>query len=589
MVREIVVNCTHQQLKAFFRFEIPFSLLGIHEDQPVILKNRTWITYGDIVTALENMQKKKTGILTINEEWLNPLIMLGDQIGLADLMGAETMEDADLEHAYLAVPLNREDALRYVFGALQVQSNMTANGEDEVQSIDEWVKMLGNVLLNEKNAVKDWQLTEIQKMRILEDVFDEDKLDLLEDEEKALFQKCLNDECEAGVIHAWRIKAYYLCTDNSVYDMDYESAAGIFESLCEEEGDPMDAEMLGTILYKGLIEGEDPDYENAYRYFTIGAFSGLHLSMCYCADMLLKGQGVTANVGAAAKLVSSAYGETKELFTTGEIDCCFPEAAVRMGDYQRFGIGVIADAMLAYSYYLEAMNGLSMRMQLMHKRDDKELYQEIMERLKQCEEALGEKVRQPVYKTEKPYMIDRLLSNGCELLMQVKREDHETSLVFNRDDGGYLLLTCEEIGYCRLHRRVRLKTVNLRNPVMHHQTIRFDQVGYDDETGETVFLRRGKIVQRLKCDYYVFTDHRDPQWRAEPVLNFAAAVFPGEKKEYSFICSIPGLKRGDHILVDTKYGPEEAVLLREYPARMSEMPPRRYRRVLQKMGNYLYA
>lgn len=596
MEKPVFLNVPKDKMQSFFRFEVPFSsLCNVIDLNDVILSNPVNITYEDILNALQTMQMNHTGILTINEEWLNPLLSLGGQIGLNDLLGTEKMADVDFEHAYMLIPFTRESTLCYVFAALQSQSEMITNGQDEVQNIQEWIDMLENVLFNEKHPMDEWHLTDIQKMSFVINLYDQDMVDISDDQTKELFHLCLEEECSASVLMAWRVKAYCLFGGNSVYEADWGLCADILTSLCEEDGNAVDANMLGIILYRGLIEDEDPDYDNAYRYFTIGAFNGVYESMCYCADMLVNGQGTIVNLNAAARLVERAYAAGKEMLTNGNAVCSFAEAALRMGDYARYGIGVQADGMLAYSYYLEAFNAMSLRMQIDQKYGDSELYDHVKERVTECEKALGDKVTHRLYKTEKPFFIDRILRNGHELQMRMIEKNHHTYLVFDRvqnEQDGFILVTIEELSYSRLVRETSIRVNGIKKCSLRlNKTVKIDQVACDNENGETIFMYHGRTVGKISCRSFTYMDERRPDWRNEPLIHFAAVSFLRERKEYDFICDIGGLKKGDHVIVETRYGQEEAVFLRKYEARMSEMPLEadRYKRVLRKKDFQFYA
>jgi hypothetical protein len=393
-----------------------------------------------------------------------------------------------------------------------------------------------------------------------------------------------------------RIKAYCLYGGNTLYQCSYAKAADLLGRLAQTEGNPFDANALGILYYEGLPDGT-PDYELAYQYFTIGAFNGIFESMCHCADMLIRGEGVPVNLRAAASLVHLAYSRTKEKFTDGALDASFAESAMRMGDCARYGIGEKSDGMLAMSYYLEAGLAIRIRMRLYTHFQDDILFRQIESRIEEAETALGNAVTRDQSILKEPIIVDRLLSCGHAIAMDVDHEEGDSmyTFIFHRchpENGECLLLTVESMGVSELYDKVgvlamQVSSSNLKNG----DQLIIDRVGMDQNTGETIFYYHNQEAGRIRAESWMFKDEGCLQSRKEEDTLFTSVCFEDMRHTYDYICNIPGLKRGDRVLVNTSQGAAAATVVREFREKMSRMPlpKERYRRMIQKITPQLYS
>ena len=171
-----------------------------------------------------------------------------------------------------------------------------------------------------------------------------------------------------GYPEAMHIKAYECYGGGLLYECDWEMSQDLLLQLMDmDEVDDEDkgwfANTLGYIYYYGRTNGGVPQYEEAVKYYTMGALFGVHESMYKLADLYIAGRGVPVNKGLAVKLITDVYRQSKAGFLLGDYSCKLADAALRMGNLYRDGIGVFPDAEEALGYYMIADLAIRLRMQ----------------------------------------------------------------------------------------------------------------------------------------------------------------------------------------------------------------------------------
>lgn len=589
------LNIDPVRMKAFLRGELTRQdLFGNMNtgDFDIVLPEEYRITFEDVLHALHIFQEQKLTYNQIYTNWYNDIVALADDIGLPEAAGCGNMmfRFIDMDEALGRIPFSREAALLDVMSLLYQMPLADGGSFDAEADLDECIEMMENILYNEERPIYDWKLTMIQKMKYAMYLFDHEQIDLVDQPHRDLFRRCVDDACEEGIYDAMRIKAFCSYGGCSVYPCDWELAREYFEILTDEVEDAMAANALGYIYYYGRCSEGVPDYDLAFRYFALGAFAGVYESMYKTADMLAEGQGVPRNTTAAMNQVRFVYSHTKTPFTEGIYSIAFADAALRMGDYHRDGIGTEPDQMLAYSYYLDASLAIRLRMQYDKSYGDDTVYENIQKALADMEKKLGKFVHESSSRMHDPALIDRMLSGGYALQMQIeKNEKDEVILVFERpehDPQKKILLTIENMSYSALKDKVVLTAEDFSGRSLQPgMSVTFDRIGYDIDTGETIFYDRGNEAGRIFADAFVFEDDRPQGWQSEETLDFVRVLIPDLQEQYDYICPLPGLKRGDDVLVETKYGTKQGTVVSTFICRLSEMPgkPETYKPVLQKI------
>jgi len=578
-----------EKIQDFIRYEITFEqLTGANDPRDILIRceGRYQISFDDCLAAFRHMLEKKISYIDLYQKWYEVIVSMADEVNLSGAFGYEgtSFGNIDFESAMMRLPFNREAALCMVFGMLyQIPFEPEINISD-FADIHEYLDILECVVYNEELPIQKWHLTLMQKMRFLIVLAEKREIDLVDQPLKDLFRNSLEEMCEKGMYDALRIKAYCCLFGNTVYEKDYPLAKEYLEILVDEMQDVYAANALGYMYEKGL--GCDPDYETAYAYYSVAAFADVEMAALHVADCLETGRGCPRSNDAAMHQVRMIYTKLKRPFIEGDYGCCFAEAAYRMGNYCRFGIGTGEDQMLAYSYYLDAMNALNQRMHYEQTQMDEELKEKLQNAIGDMEATIGGFIHDRENVLQEPVVLDRILSGGIPLEMHVQPlENDECLIILQRADhlpGNHLLLTVESMSYSRLKEKIVLIVKGFHwIDGERKEPVSFGSLGYNVFTKTTVLYANGQVAASFHADAFVFTDDRPDEWQDEEPLDFVRIQKEDGKRE-DYMNAIPGLKSGDHVLVEDG----EGVVVNAFSMRKYEMPEKKYLHVIQKIMSH---
>lgn len=584
--------CSIDKLRSFIRYEITFEeLTGSSQTKDILIRceDPFRISFDDCHAAFQNMMRKKITYINLYQKWYDVIIAMADEINLAGAFGYEgvSFRNIDFENALMRFPFNREAALCMVFGMIyQIPFDPEINISD-FADIHEYLDILDCVIYNEELPISQWHLTLMQKMRFITILAERTEIDLVEQPLKDLFEDCLEEMCEKGMYDALRIKAYCCLFGNTVYEKDYPLAKEYLEILVDEIQDVYAGNALGYMYEKGL--GCDPDYEMAYSYYSMAAFADVEMAALHVADCLEKGWGCPKSYDAAIHQVRTVYTKLKRPFIEGDYGCCFAEAAYRMGNYCRFGIGTQEDQMLAYSYYLDAMNALNQRMHYDRTGMDEELKEKLLNAISEMEATIGGFIHDRESMLKEPVVMDRILSGGVPLEMTVKPiDENDCLLILQRADhlaGNHLLLTVESMSYSCLKEKIVLIAKGFHwIGDEKKEPVSFGSLGYNLYTNTTYLYANNEAVAVFGADSFIFTDDRPENWQEEEPEDYVRIQKEdGTREDYRN--TIPGLKRGDHVLVEDG----EGVVVNTFSMRKYEMPVKEYLNVAQKITAHRFS
>jgi hypothetical protein len=139
--------------------------------------------------------------------------------------------------------------------------------------------------------------------------------------------------------------------DNPIYAKDEETAIACFKEALKIRPLPELARRIGKI-YAGVGTNGMPDWEQAYKYYSIAAIGKDAEASYLLADMFLLGHGVERNNTNAKNLVWEHYYEQMELFNQGK-ENWFAEYAYEAGQVAVADFPEI-EFQEAYRYFLQA-------------------------------------------------------------------------------------------------------------------------------------------------------------------------------------------------------------------------------------------
>lgn len=152
-------------------------------------------------------------------------------------------------------------------------------------------------------------------------------------QKKEKYYQYLDELCEAEEVEALKIKAWGYYGGNELFECNWVESERYLLRLVEVAEEPYACNALGYIYYYGRTTDGVPDYERAFKYFSVAALYGIYEAMYKVADLCLKGKGIPMRCLQGAKNIIEwlYYDQVLPLFTDGKFDSPFADVAARMG------------------------------------------------------------------------------------------------------------------------------------------------------------------------------------------------------------------------------------------------------------------
>ncbi len=218
---------------------------------------------------------------------------------------------------------------------------------------------------NEKKPPMERILRDDQKKVFLD--FWKDRYDQADDTVIQLYRKYLEELCEKDDADALKRKAFDCYGNGSgFYACDWHTARDCLLRWYAKTGSSLAGNALGYIYYYGRCTDGEPEYEQAFRWFSIGAAGGYYESRYKLTDMFIQGLGVHKNDKAAANMILELYDQILPEFLQGKDDTHMADIAFRMAKLHMQGIDTAVSYEAAYYYCLQARYAMDLRMRNAH-------------------------------------------------------------------------------------------------------------------------------------------------------------------------------------------------------------------------------
>ena len=390
---------------------------------------------------------------------------------------------------------------------------------------------------------------------------------------------------------AIRALGYCYYGGNRIFPCNWPKSRDCFEKLMrmDEVSDKSKcqyANTLGYIYYYGRCNGGTPEYEKAYRCFTLGAAGGMYESMYKLADMYQNGYYVPKNTRAASTLVSMVYEQNYDLFIKGEYDCQFADAALRMGSLSRDDD--------AYYYYTLADFAIRKRLKYGCYGDERVL-SNIQKELMRMREEHPLKGRSTFKLSGLPSVLIRLMDKfSCKFDVKMAGGGLEVTATRLFEPGHEVpvpIFECyPEYGFCRLTDSVTF-TAHIAGdaPLDMGASASFIADGVTCDKGKAGlhcrFTHHGEEVFAFTTSRITYTLPEDNA-EGKAVRTFASVAFAPGGREYDYICDLQGVKPGDRVIVDANGEEQVVTVTRVYQMALDDMPLKvdRYKKVLGREG-----
>lgn len=423
--------------------------------------------------------------------------------------------------------------------------------------------------------------------------FDSDNIDKQSKATQKLFKECLDYFCDVKKDpKAIRKRGYCYYCGTKIYPNDWIKARDAFIEYYQMTGDASAANTLGYIYYYGRCNGGEPEYEEAFKYFSIGHAYTYFESTYKLADMFAHGYGVVKDGETANHLYWSVYTQSIERFVKGDMKGKFADAALRMGNCFRDEIGVDKNLETAYFYYLQADLAIRERIKAANHYGDNVVYTGIQKALASVREEYKDHGRTEKYEYPGWTRWALIKHRRCKLTVKELKDgilalDASPMKRYDEDEAPMMLVTVPRADYCELKKKIRIKTAPLSrfDAKDGSKEIIFDHIEYDWRKNRTTFYLFEDKVAELYTDYYTFTaPAKKTAKKSGEQYHFASVRFEGTGRVYDYLCEDMTVKPGDMVIING-YDGEKAVEVVEVSDKYESelgLPIERYKSILRK-------
>lgn len=542
-----------------------------------IYKGDYQVSVEDLLCGIQNMKKVFPGNIRKLFAWIRFFEDIGD--------------DAGIPFFRVKVCFDETEIISFAFG--QIRSLLSVNNEDEVlikSFLDEAAKDLSNYM-EDRNKPFAQKRIPLSIMERSAGAYDSDSIDQASVEEQLLFKHSLDtlSEMEEPNTEALQKKGYCIYCGTKIYPQNWPQARDIFLKYYGLTGDASAANTLGYIFYYGRCNGGIPEYDKAFYYFSIGHAYGYFESTYKLADMFAHGYGVVKSGETAFRMYSAVYEENYKGFLQGQTTGKMADAALRMGNCYRKGIGVDVNLNYAYSYYLEAFLAINLRIKEVNYYGDQVVYNSIKKALREVKQELDPRETQITFSY--PYLFKYALYGNRRAKLCWK-EKTDGSLILNLKPmklpdefiDPKMLVTIPQADYCEFVETITLKTSpNSRITSLCGGGIIFNRFLYEDDV--IAFYHDEKKTGELDTKDFIFTV---PELMEEEKngtqITFASVRFNPQGRSYDYICELDDVSVGDLVIIagyDGETVVEVTDLFTEDAERIA-IPLERYKRIIRK-------
>ncbi|MCR5608704.1 MAG: hypothetical protein K6G26_06540 [Lachnospiraceae bacterium] len=394
---ENILYINSEQMKHLCRYEIKYSELLKNYDY-VLLSESYVFTIDDMLAAIENIKESGDDIETLYEEWFEPLdkfICTSDEYRVGFENSPYGFEEID----------NLPDRYDYLSDIFDEFNNALYEHAEEHCTLDEAIEYamscIEQCLDNEKKPVGEREYFDQYKKEFLEICEEEE----ISETDISLCRKFADELSNNEDVTGLKFKAYGYYYGSECYEVDYDKAYEYLIKLYNITGERDYAQLLGDLYYNGICTDGKPDYDMAFKYYSVGMLGESVYSKYKVAEMLSTGKGVVKNIRSAYKIVRNVYEEEwKDFLKSYEIlhfgASSFAKAALELGIYEE-GLKKYDEA---YRCYLQAEFAIGLILHE-HFKEYEELADKIRKRIDRLKLAPPKKnVRIPIWSILRGYL-----------------------------------------------------------------------------------------------------------------------------------------------------------------------------------------
>lgn len=357
-------------------------------------------------------------------------------------------------------------------------------------------------------AKNNWGFTDKEKQKYIEKYVDD--VNDIPKKERETYREFV----EEGVLKEWPValhaKAYGCYGGNCIFEEDWVASRDCLLKLVELTDDPFCYNTLGYIYYYGRCNNKVPQYDEAFKYFSVGAAHGIYESMYKLADMFISGKGCIKSPSAGAKIITSMYSDNRDAFCDEAFEGKFADVALRVGGLYEKGIGFEQDIEEAFAFYKEALYAIEKRMSLYDFYGDIKVKRNVEEALERIKSQLPSDFFKKYITIETPGPMGDLLAHSIGLDITLTNDRGVYKLVakgFSSEDAsGIALVSIPQLDICTLSDTVIVEftpdatvSENIENPYKAFIT----GISYNDIADVWEFNYRDRTMLTVKTDGFI--------------------------------------------------------------------------------------
>lgn len=277
---------------------------------------------------------------------------------------------------------------------------------------------------------------------------------------------------------------------------------------------------LGYIFYYGRTNDFQPEYDKAFKYFSIGAEGGFYESIYKLGDMYLNGYYVEKDPEKAVKLYTQVYEAVEHQFREEEFEGVFADISLRLGSLYRKGIGCKQDDHKALFIYTMADYAIKERMKYEEFFGNKKVADSITKELTELQEKLGVDTNKEVISAEYPQVLPLALTDGFAALITFTRDGDKVIIEAEREGGPFeevygiprIPVIFSEYGYLKFYDTI----TEIAYGVTEYEMLStredyniIDEIRYDAKGDRYEFCIGGDLVAAIKAERFEFKLDRD--------------------------------------------------------------------------------
>lgn len=381
--------------------------------------------------------------------------------------------------------------------------------------------------------------------------------------------KYLTELDKKGYDYATYTLSYIYYLGDGIVKQDFKKSEKYLLKYYKKKGDSDIANTLGYIYYYGRVSNGKPQYDKAYKYFTIGAMGGNSESIYKMSDMYLHGYGTDKNEELAYGIVWERYKIEFEKLHNDTGFNNFADTALRMARFYRKGICRYKDEHVAYDYLLKARTAIIERIKHYKEYGDETVLSNINSEISELNKkifknkipsSLKSKYLHGVFPEFLSYSIGQ--SFRFKILI-TKEKDKIYKFTIKRinlyeKELSRRLITIPEIALSKFTDELTFYLTNVSKLQKKHINKEFSIIDIDDDSDGCITLTiNSKKFIYIKYGYIVLKNNENrniSKYKNDKIVGVEFAI---GGKVYEYLCKDKKVKIGDLLFVDTNSGKQK--------------------------------